>query len=263
MTTASVLTRLSKLEAQVQALAEPVPLPSAVALMRAAGYEPDPWQEAVLCSQAARMVLLCSRQSGKSTTTAALALATAIREADSLVLLLSPSLRQSSELSRKVIKLYRAHPMAMPAEATSALRVQLANGSRLVSLPGTEGTVRGFSSIKLLIIDEAARVPDELYYSVRPMLSVSGGRLVALSTPFGRRGWFFHEYSEGQGWERVLVAADACPRISDAFLAEERRTLPPLWFQSEYMCRFVETIDQVFASEFVHAAISADVPPLF
>jgi hypothetical protein len=61
----------------------------------------------------------------------------------------------------------------------------------------------------------------------------------------------------------VKVSAEQCPRISQAFLDEERRTLPPLWFASEYLCEFVDTIDQVFASEFVHAAISAEVPPLF
>jgi hypothetical protein len=60
----------------------------------------------------------------------------------------------------------------------------------------------------------------DLYYAVRPMLAVSGGRLVALSTPFGKRGWFHHEYEEGQGWERIKITAYDCPRISPAFLEE-------------------------------------------
>jgi hypothetical protein len=61
----------------------------------------------------------------------------------------------------------------------------------------------------------------------------------------------------------VKVTASECPRISKDFLDEGRRTLPPLWFASEYLCEFVDTIDQVFASEFVRAAISAEVEPLF
>ena len=238
-------------------------LPDAVALLRQGGMEPDPWQVAVGRSQAARLLLLCCRQSGKSTTTAALALATALREPGSLVLLLSPSLRQSSELFRKVLDHYRALQAPLRTTAESALRPELANGSRLVSLPGTEGTVRGYSGVRLLVIDEAARVADELYYAVRPMLSVSGGALVVLSTPFGKRGWFHQEYTQGESWERFKITASECPRISKEFLEEERRTLPPLFFQSEYMCEFVDTIDQVFASAFVHAAISAEVQPLF
>jgi len=194
---------------------------------------------------------------------AALALGTALREPGSLTLVLSPSLRQSQESFRRVLDLYRTLQTPRPTQAESALRLELSNGSRIVSLPGTESTVRGYSNVRLLVIDEAARVPDELYYSVRPMLAVSHGRLLALSTPFGKRGWFYQEYTQGEGWERVKITAYDCPRISKEFLEEERRTLPPLFFQSEYMCEFVDTIDQVFAAEFVHAAISAEVQPLF
>jgi hypothetical protein len=57
------------------------------------------------------------------------------------------------------------------------------------------------------------------------MLAVSGGKLVCMTTPFGKRGFFHQEWTEGQGWEKVLITADQCPRISKAFLAEERRTL--------------------------------------
>jgi hypothetical protein len=80
--------------------------------------------------------------------------------------------------------------------------MDLPNGSRIEALPGTERTVRGFSGASLLIVDEAARVDDGLVYSVRPMLAVSGGSLMMLSTPFGRRGVFYREWTEGEGWER-------------------------------------------------------------
>jgi hypothetical protein len=237
--------------------------PDAIALLRQAGMEPDPWQVAAGRSRAPRQLWLCSRQSGKSSLAAALALATALPQPGSLVLLLSPSLRQSSELFKKVLELYRLQEAPLPAAAESALRLELVNGSRLVSLPGTEGTVRGFSGVRLLIVDEASRVQDELFYAVRPMLAVSGGRMLCLSTPFGKRGFFYREYTAGEGWERTKVTAYDCPRISQAFLAEEQRMLPPLWFQSEYLCEFVDTVDQVFLSEHVQAALTSEVQPLF
>jgi hypothetical protein len=232
-------------------------------LMAACGWPPDPWQAQVLRSSAARRLLLCSRQSGKSVTTACLALWTALYEPGALILLLSPSLRQSQELFKKVQDAYRALGYAAPLQAESALRYEMHNGSRIVALPGTEGNIRGYSAVNLLVIDEAARVLDELYYSVRPMLAVSGGRLLALSTPFGKRGWLYQEWTEGERWERTQITAAQCPRISKAFLDEERRTLPPLWFQSEYECQFVDTVDQLFRYEDVMGAVSSTIEPLF
>jgi len=236
-------------------------VPDGVALLTQAGYTPDPWQVQVLQSSSARILMVCTRQAGKTQVAAALALATALREPGSLTLVLSPSLRQSQESFRRVLSLYRTLQTPVPTQAESALRLELSNASRIVSLPGTESTVRGYSVVRLLVVDEAARVSDDLYYSIRPMLAVSGGRLLALSTPFGKRGWFHHEFSEGEGWERVVITAEQCPRISKSFLEEEKRSLPPLWFASEYMCEFVDTIDQVFRSEDVLGAVSAEVQP--
>src|SRR5262249_29494890 len=152
------------------------------------------------------ILLNCSRQAGKSRTVSALALHTALCRPGSLVLLLSASLRQSGELFRKVLEGYQAVGRPVPAEADSQTQLELRNKSRIISLPGREGTIRSFGGVNLLVIDEAARVPDDLYRSVRPMLAVSQGRLVCLSTPFGKRGFFWHEWTEGgDAWQRVYI----------------------------------------------------------
>jgi hypothetical protein len=225
---------------------------------------PDPWQTTLLRSPCKRLLLLCSRQAGKSTTAAALALLTALLRPGSLILLLSPTLRQSGELFRKVQELYRAlgRPIPTVGPRDNALKMELSNGSRVVSLPGNEETVRCFSGVALLVVDEAARVPDDLYRAVRPMLAVSGGRLICLSTPFGKRGFFFEEWSRGQSWERVRIAAAQCPRIPAEFLAEERRSLGERWYRQEYECSFEDTVDAVFRSEDIAAALSDSVKPL-
>jgi hypothetical protein len=96
------------------------------------------------------------------------------------------------------------------------------------------------------------------------MLAVSGGRLVTLSTPFGARGWWWKEWTEGgESWECYEIPATECPRIPATFLAEERRSLGPLFYASEYECRFVDTIDQVFRSADIDAALSDEIAPLF
>jgi hypothetical protein len=227
------------------------------------GIAPDPWQRDVLRSTAPRMLLNCSRQSGKSTVTGILATHTALYEPGSLTLLLSPSLRQSGELFRKCLDVYRAAGRPVPADAENALSLELETGSRILSLPGREGTVRGFSGARLLVVDEAARVPDELYFAIRPMLAVSRGRLIALSTPFGTRGWWYEAWRSERAWERYEVPATECPRISPAFLEEERQSMGEWWYQQEYFCRFLDAQDAVFRHEDILAALSPDVRPLF
>lgn len=226
-------------------------------------FEPDEWQEDVLRSSSSRILLCCARQSGKSVTTAALSLHTALYRAGSLILLLSRSQRQSGELFRRVKDFLSLLPIRPRLQEDNLLSLKFSNGSRIVSLPGKEENVRGFSGVDLIVIDEASRVLDGLYYSVRPMLSVSGGRLLCLTTPWGKRGFFYHEWAEGEGWEKVMITAEQCPRISKEFLEEEQRTMPRAWYDSEYNCLFGDTADSVFSQADIAAAMSADVRPLF
>lgn len=226
--------------------------------------EPDPWQVSAL-NKRADLLLLCSRQAGKSSTAAAIALATAIGEPGSLILILSPTLRQSGEIFRhKLLTLYDRVGRPEPQTSRTALSLELANGSRILSLPENEEGIRGFSGVRLLVIDEASRVADSLYYAVRPMLAVSQGRLIALSTPFGKRGWFFDEWEKGgDRWERIRVTAKQCPRISKEFLDDERLALGERWFNQEYLCSFEDSIDAVFLQEHIEAAFAGNAEPLF
>jgi hypothetical protein len=236
--------------------------PKPTDVMRAAGLAPDPWQRDLLLSDAPRVLVLSARQAGKSTTVAALAAFEALYRPGSLTLLLSPSLRQSAELFRKVTDFYRALPGTPRLVLDSTLRMELPSGSRVVSLPGTESTIRGYSKVNLLIVDEAARVPDPLYHSVRPMLAVSGGRLVSLSTPWAKAGWYYDSWQSSEAWERYTVRAVDCPRVPAVFLAEERRALPPSVFQREYEATFTDSEDAYFRDSDITAALSSFVAPL-
>ena len=223
----------------------------------------DPWQLRLLRSEAPRVLLNCSRQSGKSTMAGVVALHRALHVPGSLVLILAPAERQAKELFAKVAESYRALGHPMPTDSYRKLGVAFANGSRIEALPGTEKTIRGFSGASLLVLDEASRVADELYYAVRPMLAVSGGRLLMLSTPFGKRGVFHQEWTEGEGWERYEVPAADVPRIPPAFLEEERRSLPAWIYRQEYECSFEDTEDQLFGFDLVQSSITDEVTPLF
>jgi hypothetical protein len=234
-----------------------------VAFAKRLGLKPDPWQEDLLSSTSERVLLNCCRQSGKSTMTGVIALHRALYHPGSLILCLAPALRQSQELFSKIAGFYRDQGRPVSAVAERKLSLELENRSRIITLPGSEKTVRGFSGAALLAVDEAARVDDSLYFAVRPMLAVSGGSLMMLSTPYGKRGVFFEEWTNGIGWERYEVPASQCPRIPEVFLEEERHSLPRRVYRQEYECSFEETDDQVFSSEDVAAAIRPDVTPLF
>ncbi|MGH7499462.1 MAG: terminase large subunit domain-containing protein [Gemmatimonadales bacterium] len=234
-------------------------------LFEAVGLEADPWQRQLLVAPQPQTILCCSRQAGKSLVSAALAVDEAIHRPPALVLILAPALRQSQESFRKVKRILAGlGPDAPPLANESALSLETVAGSRIVCLPGKEATVRGYSSVGLLIVDEAAKVVDDLYMSVRPMLSVSRGRILLLSTPFGRRGFFHHEWEEGgREWERVKITAYDVPRIERVWLEAERNRIGDWWFRQEYLCEFVETEDQVFHYSDVVRAGRADIQPLF
>ncbi len=206
-------------------------------ILAARGLRVDPWQRDVLLSRQRQLLLCCCRQAGKSTVVSALAMHHALFEPGSLTLILSPGQRQSAETFKKVRDNYRALDRPIKAAHETQRRLELANGSRILCLPGVEGTVRCYSP-SLLIIDEAARVSDDLYRAIRPMLAVSQGRLVALSTPFGQRGWFHDEWHGSGPWQRVRVTWRDCPRITAEFIAEEERALGRSWVAQEYECSF-------------------------
>jgi hypothetical protein len=231
-------------------------------LLRRWGLEPETWQEDVLRNRPARGLLCCCRQAGKSCTAAAAAVYEALYQPGSVVLMLAPSQRQSSELLRKARSLLAvaAPSLALKSDSTNAL--ELANGSRILSLPAREDTIRGFSGVALLIFDEAAWVDDDLYVAARPMLAVSSGRLLALSTPNGQRGWFYRACMEEEGWHTTTIPASQCPRITAEFLAEERRGMTAVQFASEYECEFTDAIDSAFFSVDIHAALDPDLTPV-
>lgn len=233
---------------------------SAVEFAHAHGLDNlDDWQEDLLLSEAPRILLNITRQGGKSTMSGVLAVHKALTSPGSLVLILAPSERQAKETFGKAASLYRHD---VPADSYRKLGMELRNGSRIEALPGTEKTVRGYSGVDLLILDEAARIEDELYYAIRPMLATSGGRLMMMSTPHGMRGIFHQEWTEGTGWERYEVDAHRIPRIPADFLEEERASMPEALFAQEYLCRFTETSDEVFTHDLVARAVSEEVTPL-
>jgi hypothetical protein len=202
--------------------------------------EPDEWQVKALRSESGRQLYLASRQSGKSSVAAVKALHKAMYTPRSLVLLVSPSLPQSQEIFRKCLTAYRDLGRPEGIEGESALRLELGNRSRIISLPGSEKTNVGYSA-DLLVIDEAARTPSELVEALLPTVAVTGGSIIGLTTPAGARGWFYELWTQPDVesvWERYEITADGCPRITEEIIEEARMTRGERHVRQEYYCSF-------------------------
>jgi hypothetical protein len=146
------------------------------------------------------------------------------------------------------------------SDGRNAISLELPNGSRIIGLPGRKANVRSFSALSMLVIDEAAWVPDDIYIALRPMLSVGNGELWMMSTPNGKSGFFYETWQHGPGeWHRVRVAATECARISREFLEEQRLVTGAEMFAREHMCEFIGSGGHAFDHDLVEAAIDGDV----
>lgn len=227
------------------------------------GWGPDPWQTRAMRSTQPTL-LNCSRQSGKSTVTAAIATHEAAYSAGSLTLLIAPTQRQSAILYRKVARFLKSLQPVEQMEIDNKLSCTLKTGSEVVSLPGDPDNLRGYSAPSLIVLDEAAFLSEQMIEAVIPMLAVSEGRLLMLSTPNGRRGYFHEAWtSDDQDWLRIRVPASDCPRIKPAFLEKMRRKMPDYKFRQEFFCEFTDTENQIFGSDLIRSAITDEIAPLF
>src|SRR5258708_4221761 len=222
---------------------------------------------------ALRILLNCSRQSGKSTTAGTLSTHIAVYQDGSQTAILAPGLRQGRELYRKVHWAYVRAGKPIKARTETQFELELTNDSRVIVLPGTEATARGLSGIDYLLIEEASRVPDESYFAVRPMIATKPhAKVIVMSTPFGTRGFYWEEYKrildqkmsilfdgESGRWLYIEVPAEECPRITPEFLAEEKETMGEWWFEQEYHNKFMDALTAAFRSEDIARIVKKDV----
>ncbi len=222
----------------------------------------DTGQARVLDSGSQRMILNCYRQWGKSTIAAARALYEAKTRPGTLTVVVMPSLHQSAEFLRRVEEFAAMIGEPVWGNGQNEISLELSNGSRIVGVGSNSTTVRGFAEVSLLIVDDAARVSDQVFGAVRPMLS-RRGTMWLMGTPAGKRGFFYEMWECGsRQWDRVYVPATKCPRVPKRFLRIERDDMGEFWFRQEYLCEFVDEEDEIFDAQLIEQAVTYQVQPL-
>ena len=211
------------------------PIPVAQWVKEKLGFAPDEIQARVLSTESKQGILNCTRQWGKSTTAAAKAVHEACTKDGSLILVVSPSERQSAELVRKAAEFTQRLGVRSKRDGHNSISLAFPNGARIVGL----------------------------YRAMRPMLAVSGGRLWLMSTPNGKQGFFYDTWERGgPEWERIRVTGYECPRIPNEFLDKERVLHGERGFRQEYLCEFGDVEGGVFDMDLVQRAFTDDVEPL-
>jgi len=224
------------------------------------GFELDSIQEQIVRDQSKRIIVNCTRQWGKTTTVSALAAALAA-SGTGLILVVAPVERQARELFRKIRESLRKSDRETRWPEENKLSLEMPNGSRVVALPAKGENIRGYTNPALIIIDEASFVADEDYRAIRPMLS-HGARLILMSTPFGKRGFFYETWENGEGWSKYTVPATQCTHILPEFLDEEQAALGPWWYAQEYECAFQDNVAGFFDMVAVRESLEAGIKPL-
>jgi cytochrome c-type biogenesis protein CcmE len=219
-----------------------------VEFARSLEIEPDDWQVSTLTSQHPRKILCCGRQTGKSTVAAILAILKALTRPGSTVLVVAPGERQAKLLFSKAASLYRQAGYPLPAHSERRTGLELSNGSIIEALPAVERTTRGYS-VDLLVVDEAAAVPDMDYHGILPALIATQGEQVLLSTPRGKRGFFHELWHSADDWMRVMVRSEDL----EAF----RHTMPEQFFRQEFYCEWLDTEGSLFSYDDIETALSA------
>jgi len=180
-----------------------------------------------------------------------------------LVLVIAPSQRQSRELFIKIMNFLERLEPPQATEEETKLSLMLANGSRVVTLPGDNSrTIRGYSAPALVLMDEAAFIADETFEATIPMLAASqSGRIVLMSTPYIAAGFFYQIWHGSGEWERYELKTTDCPRVSKDWLAQ-RKHEDPLRFAREYECEFGNPEDSLFTAEMLDRMVVSNFEPL-
>jgi len=226
----------------------------------ALGFQPDAFQTQILTESNSRIMILGPRQSGKSTAVAVRVLFEAMAHDYALILLASASSRQSGQIMEKARKMAQTLDCRLLPPPSKCDGFTLENGSQIVSLPDSQETIRGFSAPRLIVVDEAAFASPEVFKALEPMMSVSGGTIILLSTPNGQTGYFYEQWhAEPSHWARIQGTLEACPRMKPEAIEAIRKSMSKEDFQQEFECKFIAPGGQFISRETFRKCLRDDL----
>ena len=214
----------------------------------------DPWQKKLLETEG-NIALRSGRQVGKSTVVSIKAGEYAINNPNKSIMIIASVERQAQLLFEKTLSyIYNTHKdmIKKGKDRPTKHKLSLKNGSVIHCLPtGDSGYgIRGYT-IDLLIADEAAFIPEEVWVAVTPMLTITKGSIWLLSTPFGREGFYYRCFKDDK-YTKFHISSEDCPRKDEAFLEHEKSWMTKAQYAQEYLGEFVDDLRQMFPEKLIN-----------
>ena len=213
----------------------------------------DPWQKEVL-EEKGNICLRSGRQVGKSEVTSRKAAQYAIKNKNKTVMVIASVERQAFLLFEKILAyMEQFYPTYIKKgkDKPTKQKMRLRNGSVIICVPtGLSGHgIRGHT-VDLLIADEAAFIPEAVWTAVTPMLAVTKGTIILLSTPHGKGGFYYDCYMR-KDFKTWHVSSEDCPRKDDEFLAREKERMTEVQYAQEYLGEFIDELTQFFTDALI------------
>lgn len=195
-----------------------------------------------------------SRQKGKSYLISNLLLYFSINFSRTNNFCVSPTLKQSKAIYRVIVDAISNSGIVKTKNGTD-LTITLINGSTINFKSAEQRTaLRGFTA-DFLCIDEAAFIPDEIFYLILPWTDAKKAPILMTSTPFIKGGFFFNYFNYGlEGSHNTTTINWSDPKYKESIeqilpaekLEEYRQVLPRNVFKSEYLGEFLDDDGSVF-----------------
>ena len=195
-----------------------------------------------------------SRQKGKSYMISNLLLYFAINFEKTNNYCVSPTLKQSKAIYRVIMDAIINSGIVKTKNATD-LTITLINGSTINFKSAEQrDALRGFTA-DFLCIDEAAFIPDEIFYLILPWTDAKKAPILMTSTPFVKGGFFFNYFNYGLEHSHNTVTINwTDPKYKESIekilprekLEEYRQVLPKNVFKTEYLGEFLDDDGAVF-----------------
>ena len=221
------------------------------------GLEPFPYQQTFLDDQSKRILVCAGRQVGKSLITAVKALWFALSHPSTKTLIVSATQRQSMLTFRKIIDYVESSKYVHPSIVRKTqTMIVFRNRSEIHALPcGPSGKSLRGSTAHLIIIDEAAYVPENVITEVAmPMLSTTGGTMIMISTPARRDHFFFRAFTS-PSWTKYQFKSSDNPLISADFLKAQREQIGEAQFRQEFLAEFVDEETTYFPMSLLRSCV--------
>ena len=195
-----------------------------------------------------------ARRTGKSSAAAVLALLK-ILEPNQQVMVISPNFNLSTIIWDYVIDLIEEFKLETPVKNVKDRVIKLVNGSTLRLLSAKNRTSLVGRAANLIIVDEAALIPDPEYFErdLRPAMSTfKDSRCLFISTPRGKQNYMYDYYQKGQdkdkfpSWGSGKFPWHANPALSREDIEEAEQLLTSSIFRQEYYCDWLTYEGQIY-----------------